>query len=182
MSLSREQRVALTLAGTVALPSPFPCLGELRLSTDIPQGYKATPADLTATAANPVFLSTTHRISPKLRITRFVNLEDVSAVFLPDCPSAVSLNAGTWLLPAEVRAETLDRLNRRPTRTRKDDAFRLGIGIIYVAETANVLMQVEVGMTAAESAEYYPPLPGEKGSNYHDFCDAEHGEHGDPKS
>ena len=32
------------------------------------------------------------------------------------------------------------------------------VGTVFVRETTPVLMQVEVSMTAAESAEYYPPV------------------------
>ena len=31
-------------------------------------------------------------------------------------------------------------------------------------------MQVEVGLTAAESVEYYPPMPGDRSMDFRAFC------------
>jgi len=44
--------------------------------------------------------------------------------------------------------------------------------IIYLPETAKVLLRVETGMTAAESVEYYPPTPGDRSYAFRSvFCD-----------
>ncbi len=168
MSLTRDQRIALELAGTVCVPSPFPAAGEIRIVTEAEPDGKVSMADLLARKA--VCLEVRHRISPKLSITRIVYLDEVAAVFLPDHPEGDRHDVGSWLLALELQAECFNRVSLRPARRGGEDRRLLGKGVVYLPESAKVLMRVEVGMTAAESVEYYPPLAGERGKEYHDLC------------
>jgi hypothetical protein len=169
MSLTRQQRVSVDLAGTVAVPSPFPAVGELRYASDpVPSGPVTDPAAL----GRSVYLTVSHRISPRLTITRTIPVDKVTAIFLPDDQQSVDLSCGRWLLAPDVLADVNYRLGKPRSRS-KDDRWFLGCGIVYVPESAGLLLQVEVGMTAAESAEYYPPLPGDRSANYHNMCEFE---------
>lgn len=168
MSLTRDQRIALELAGTVPVPTPFPAAGEIRIVTDAEPGGKVAMADLLARKL--IYLEVRHRISPKLTITRTVYLDEVAAVFLPDQPDGDLYDVGTWLLALELQAECFNRVALRPSRRGGEDRRLLGVGVVYLPESAPVLMRVEVGMTAAESVEYYPPLAAERGKDYHDIC------------
>jgi hypothetical protein len=155
MAFTRRQAHALHLAGTVSVPPTFPELGKLSLDRGAccvaPHG-KTAPADV---------LCVEQELSPRVCICRKFLLSDVSAVFIPRDPGNVSLSDGSWLLTGEINQ--LERM----------EASSGGglLGIAYVAENAQSLLQVEVGMTAAESVEYYPPLPDDRSANHYQFTD-----------
>jgi len=137
-SLTATQLRALSLASTVPVPATFPELGLISIA-ESGTGHNGTAK----------IMNVDHVISPRLKIARSFFIEDVSAVFLPENTNDVDFNRGTWLLESEV--------------SNADGK----LGIAYVREDARVLMQVEVGMTAAESAEYYPPLPGDRSVDHY---------------
>jgi hypothetical protein len=83
---------------------------------------------------------------------------DVAAVFVPDDPDCVDLRKGKWLLGDEI--STIGILSGKGASV---------VGIAYVREQASTLLNVEIGMTAAESAEYYPPLPDDRSVNHYRF-------------
>jgi len=141
--MNRQQLRALHLAGTVAVPQRFPELGKILLGNR----SVATPSSTTD------LFGVEHLLNPKLWIRRWFRMADVKAVFLPQDPRCVDLQDGSWLLGEEVSAVLPTLLESRNQCTH---------GITYVAEQAPTLMQVEVGMTAAESVEYYPPLPDDR--------------------
>jgi hypothetical protein len=147
-AFDRWQLRSFHLAGTVAIPSPFPEVGRLSL---LPGGLAYHYA--TADQAFPL-VAVEHYQSRRVTITRYVDLRDVAAVRFATCVSpALDSNEG-WYFGPEVPRELEARSN-----TNKPS---LAMGIVFVRENAPVLMRVETGMTAAESAEFYPPVPGER--------------------
>ena len=136
--LTATQLRALSLASTVPVPATFPELGLISI-VESGTGHNGTAK----------IVNVEHIISPRLKISRSFFMEDVTAVFLPENTNDVDFNRGDWLLESDVR--------------HADGKS----GIAYVREDARVLMQVEVGMTAAESAEYYPPLPGDRSVDHY---------------
>jgi hypothetical protein len=141
----------MLLAGTVAFPSTFPELGVLSFECH------AARADGVNDSTGDV-LKVEQFLSPKLTMTRTFLASDVAAVFLPAKPERVDLRDGKWLLGDEV-AKIADA-------SKCDHQV---LGIVYVREQASTLLQVEIGMTAAESAEYYPPLPDDRSVNHYRF-------------
>jgi hypothetical protein len=143
-AFARRQLRAFSLAGTVPVPSPFPEVGRLVL---VPGGLAYGETGGPPVQEDLVVIE--HLQSNRLLIRRSVLLRDVAAVvFVPVDKD------DHWFFGPEVGKELEARSN-----SNRDDLLT---GIAYVREQAPVLMQVEVGMTAAESAEYYPPVVGER--------------------
>lgn len=153
LTLSRRHLRAFHLAGTVPLPSPFPEVGRLSLRSSVPTG------DGTAASSPQDMLVLEHVQSHRLTVVRYVRLEDVTAVLF--CPPGAALDAAeeNWFFGGEIGPEVAARAGDPARQT----------GIAYVRESAPVLMQVEVGMTAAESAEYYPPVLGERSDAHYEL-------------
>jgi hypothetical protein len=151
-AFQRHHLRSFHLAGTVALPCPFPEVGKLTL---LPKGFAYVGAE-GETTSDLVLIE--HEHSHRVTITRYVLLDDVYAVlFAPiDRPTG-----GDWHFGPEIGRELAARSSRK-------DPSKL-MGIAYVREQAPVLMRVDVGMTAAESAEYYPPGPGERSDAHYAF-------------
>lgn len=145
MPLSNDQELTLLLAGTVGLPSPPPATGTVDVVT-VECRDAATPSDL--------YLRVTHRVGSRMTLVRTVRLTDVRVIraVWPDQEEDAHPVAKTpreFLPLAEAQARP-DGANS-PWLTK---------AVLYVLEAAPVLLQVEVGMTAAESADYYPPVDG----------------------
>jgi hypothetical protein len=141
---ARFQLRSFALAGTVPVPSPFPEVGRITL---VPGGLVYGRM-----AGEPVredLVVIDHAQSNRLLVRRRVLLRDVAAVVFAPLDACED----NWYFGPEIGGE----LGARAKQGRDD----LLLGIAYVREQAPVLMQVEVGMTAAESAEYYPPPVGE---------------------
>jgi hypothetical protein len=162
MSLDREQEIAFRLAGTVGLPSPYPATGSVEIVALV--GDDGKPVE--------VYLRVIHRLSLRLKIARLVELSSVRAVYAAWRPAATAPPVVSHPAPAPsptdwsvrtakaVRTHVLRRLRVGKAKGRVVFPL-LPAAIVYVPESAPVLMDVEIGMTAAESAEYYPPLtPG----------------------
>jgi hypothetical protein len=171
LALDTEQRVAMQLAGTVSIPSPPPAVGSVTI---------VAPLDHAGKPGDELFLRVDHRVSRKLLIRRHVRLADVRLVqaprglfdgtpmmrgsLAPDPRHGEWENRGT----AEVASLAREKLARQAAA----DGHGHGNGhhngelavpwlshaIVHVPEAAPVLLNVEAGMTAAESAEYYPPV------------------------
>lgn len=166
MSFTRGQLRSIALSGTVSVPAQFPEVGELFLLPFPPDQA------LLLNRKCSYMLRVIQRSSIKLSIARNFVIDDVTAVFLADDSNHVRLDKGQWLLGAEI-AEFFGG------QCISKNASNLGIA--YVRESAGCLMQVEVGMTAAESAEYYPPLPGDRTVDHYRFdCDPCSGYSGTP--
>ena len=79
-------------------------------------------------------------------------------MFLPDDCKVVNLENGVWFEGKVLEDKLSDLLDTGVLN-----------GIIYVREHAQSLLEVEAGMTAAESAEYYPPLPDDRSVNHYNM-------------
>jgi hypothetical protein len=136
---------ALSLAGTVPLPSPHPASG---------------PVSLVITADGPdleVFVKILQVVGDKRVITRFVRPEDVRAVRArPD--DAPHSGPESWpVLGIRKIKGTLDKHAKALTEKARKGSFEevvwYAAAIIYVAESAPVLHRNEIAVTAAVSAE-----------------------------
>jgi hypothetical protein len=141
----------MSLAGTVAVPQTFPQLARLSIVANSPK--RRSPEG----QAGRYLLLVEHEISPKLTITRTFFLDQVAAVFIPADPTKVDFEDGKWFVGDDLAAAARGKTSGT------------ALGIAYVRENAATLMQVEVGMTAAESAEYYPPLPHDRTVDHYRF-------------
>lgn len=148
--MNREQRQAMQLAGTVSVPQKFPQLAMISFVMSVTEAGEAE--------VSLEYLVVDHVINAKLRIRRSFRASDVSAVFLPHNNDGVDLQNGEWFLGGEIADSLPAALGNRGGTAR---------GIAYVPELAATLMQVEVGMTAAESVDYYPPLPDDRSVDHY---------------
>jgi hypothetical protein len=165
-----ENKAAQALAGTVALPSPFPASGRIfigikpRLDETIPEQY---------------YVKIVETINDKFIVTRLVNLEDFRAVRLrPE--SGRYDNMREWTLKtAEDMHKELEEAKYQLKEAaggsfsgfelllfpeRKEQGYDAGLkhrdvarterqGVVYVPETAPVLVRTEQGLPAAEAVE-----------------------------
>jgi hypothetical protein len=132
----------LALAGTVPVPTPYPEVGRLSL---VPGGLVY---DRTREQVQEDLVVIEHLQSNRVLVRRSLLLRDLAAVVF------VPVDRGeNWFFGPEIGKELAARSN-----SNRDDLL---MGIAYAREQAPVLLEVEVGMTAAESAEYYPPAVGE---------------------
>jgi hypothetical protein len=165
--LSDHHLRSIALAGTIAVPSPFPALGRIEISTHgVSKDEVDSLQDPTSFEAvqffRKVHVEIVHEVNPRLTITRVVRLCDIAAAFLPADSSHVSLSHGQWYLSAELESLVLERLSESNSPEFPALVPLLFEAIVYLPETAKVLLRVETGMTAAESVEYYPPTPGDR--------------------
>lgn len=151
--MNYEQYKHLMLAGTITFPSTFPQLGQLSLRKSTGHGVIESVA-----AKYNDLLVITERPSIRITISRCMPAADVRAVFVPHDPHHVSWDHGHWLLGEEVLEKVRARLA----------ACAQLYGIVFVAEHTATLLEVEAGMTAAESAQYYPPLLCDRSNNHYD--------------
>jgi hypothetical protein len=168
---------SMALAGTVAVPSPFPALGRIDVSTygitkDEVDGLEDPTSFEALQFFRKVLVEIAHEVNPRLTITRVVKLCDIAAVFQPADTSQVSLSQGQWYLSPELETLVLEKLSELNTQDLPTLVPLLCKSISYLPETAKVLLRVETGMTAAESVEYYPPTPGDRSDAFRSvFCD-----------
>ena len=155
MELTREQLIEIHLAGTVALPGPYPESGHIKLQHE---GYKLKGAEK---ASGYVRLE--YRISPKRTVVRIIPMEHVSAILWTSADRTLGIEAGDWWLGSEVtyfRPKKASKpLKGQDVKQQGDQAnqaaatLREARGVVFVQETAPMLLQLEVGVTAAESLE-----------------------------
>lgn len=149
--MNREQLRQLAVAGTITIPATFPRLAEIWLKRDLALPLACGDQQLT-------YLVAIERPSVRVTIKRIIPVADVRAVFLPRNPKCVNLNDGSWLLGTEVEMGlNLHAVNHGRV-----------LGIVYVAEQTPTILEVCAGMTAAESSQYYPPLPVDRSINHYD--------------
>lgn len=162
------QELAFELAGTVRLPCPPPATATIQVLATAPD----------ESGRRDIYLRVAHQINPRMKLIRLVRLDDVrAAAGLPAYPAPGEAQQCPPSPEADIRPRrvvqdaVLNLIDQRGERRRKPQQNTeeagpvvldyLREGSVYVPETARVLMVVEVGMTAAESAEYYPPItPG----------------------
>jgi hypothetical protein len=147
--MNRREYRQLQLAGAITFPATFPQLGRIALVTECLPGRHAEDE-----VDRRCFVRISESPSARVTITRRVEAHRVRAIFLPRDPNHVSYDDGTWLLDKEV-LEGLKKL--RPN----------ALGILFVGENEPTLLDVTAGMTAAENAQYYPPLPCDRSHNHY---------------
>jgi len=143
VSKTESQLRAMYLSGTVSIPPKSPDVAEISFSR-------------VQKRSGQVFVTVTQRMSAKLVIKRSFFAEDMMSLFIPSSPKQVDLNEGTWL-EADELAEKIYQLMGKSVAS----------GIIYVREHAQSMLELEAGMTAAESAQYYPPLPDDRSVDHY---------------
>lgn len=172
MILTQKQSIALNLAGTVALPSPPPATANIRIQCTGEFAYQLweaynqdseLPDELLDALPELVLLKIVHAVSPKLTITRLLPLSDLRAAFIPADCKEVDFNQGAWFHSHQLHLAAVKALVVPGENSRDLDEVEVSLfadpAIVYLPETVPLLMQVEVGLTAAESADYYPPTP-----------------------
>lgn len=155
---SKADLQKMYLAGTVTVPPRLPGVSQLTF-------------EVSGKAFSQITLvKATQEISPKVTITRTFFLEDVKAIFVPDAGQRCDLKNGQWFAGPKAVSGKVEQFVGK-------DGFD---GVIFVREDAQSLLETKAGLTAAENAEYYPPLPEDRSvSNYnlkkvgclHDECD-----------
>jgi len=146
MDFHQGHQDAMKLAGTVALPSPFPAFGSVSIVVAPDDGDHES------------YLRIVQHVTGKRIITRFVRLADVRAIRLPATAEAQG-SPETWELigPKEVqRRIAKHEKGLRATAAKSGGASEgdwLPAAIVYVPEAASVLHRNDVGVTAAVSAE-----------------------------
>lgn len=146
--VNRDEYRQMVLAGTVSFPATFPQVGRISLTLEkIPASHQP---DLE-------FLSVTESPSARVTMVRRVLAKSVRAVFIPRDPRQVNYADGEWLLGEEVL----------PGLTCKLGGSSMLNGIVFVPENEPSMLNVSVGMTAAESVQYYPPLPNDPAHNHY---------------
>lgn len=131
-----ESMRALRLAGTVSIPTPFPESGWISYGRNFDsQGSVQTMMNL---------VRVEHVLSNQVMVARTVRRKDLQAIWLADHEENPFPHRRMWVNQPEVFYNLLKK--------------RKLVGSIFVREAAPVLLEVQVGMTAAESAEYYPPI------------------------
>jgi len=144
--MNRDDYRHLLLSGTVTFPATFPQLGSISLISEyVPCGIEGQK--------QREMLIVKEFPSAKVTISRKVFADNVRAVFIPQDPNRVSYACGRWLLAKEIAA-----FLRGKERV---------LGIVFVSETKSTLLEVRAGMTAGESAQYYPPLPNDRSINHY---------------
>lgn len=144
MTRTTEQLRQFYLSGTVSIPPRFPDLAKISFEGG-------------TSRRSQVFVVATQSISPKLTIKRSFFAQDVSSLFIPDETTNVDFERGTWFEGIELEDKIFLSLDKTE------------IGIIYVRENAQSVLEMQAGLTAAESAEYYPPLPDDRSVNHYNM-------------
>lgn len=147
--LNRDEYRQMLLAGSVTFPATFPQVGRLTLCVEPRPGRPSEALEILSVEEYP---------SPRVTLSRRVLMASVRAVFLPRDARAVRFSDGHWLLEDEVSGGLKQRL--------ADSAQPL-YGIVFVPENEPSMLHVSAGMTAAESSQYYPPLPGDLSHNHY---------------
>lgn len=128
MPLERSQLIRLQLAGTVALPSPYPTIGAVTREAE-PISYKG------GRTSDEHVVYITHEDGHARTVTWCVSTSDIVALEEKNNLAADS----NWHLGPEV-VDAID----------PDETVN---GILYIRETAQVLLRTEVGLSALDSAD-----------------------------
>ncbi|HEX3446707.1 MAG TPA: hypothetical protein VHS97_00535 [Isosphaeraceae bacterium] len=153
------QITALALAGTVALPSPFPA------SARISMVISPEPSEDGTSTEQRFSLKLVEVIGDKLVVTRFVRVEHVRAIRFR---SGRNTNDDPWTWQLKTSRElyadfrtTEDEL-KAYSQTFKSAGTKFSFeqnlesgtrGIVYVPETAPVLVRTEVAVVAAQAVD-----------------------------
>jgi hypothetical protein len=169
MDFQQSHQTAIKLAGTVALPSPFPSCGAVSVVVAPEDGEFET------------YVKIVQIVSVRRIVTRFVRLDDVRAVRAPAQGSAAG-GPESWpfIGPKEARRQIEKKEKDLRAQVKKSGSAAesdwLPAAIIYAPEGAPVLHRNDVGVTAAVSAEdvAFGDMPPTWGSAVGELCP--HGE------
>jgi hypothetical protein len=155
MKLDARQSRSLFLAGTVALPRPYPTLGTISFEggeLNFAPGGQAEKRDLL----------TLHEYQHGRTIVRVMIQEDVSAIFIPgerdgrgafqisSRPYADNLEQGEWFIDTDVNEATVRARLNLPQQVSISSPDSILRGIVYIAEHRTILKITEVAETASE--------------------------------
>jgi len=148
--LGAEHLVALSLVGTVGLPSPFPATGRI-LVVRLP-----LPPGIDDESARKFHIKIVQTINDSCIITRFVDHNAVSMIrFQPASEGESSKEKPFSLDHTEVRKLVggleWDVLDERASH--EIEPFPQHTGVVHVAETQPVLLRYELSVPAATSLE-----------------------------
>lgn len=165
MPTDREQEIAFRLAGTVRLPSPAPASGPVSLVVKPrPDGH-----------GPDLYLKVVHNRNLRAQVCRTISLKDVVAIQSPAfAPTNGNGNghanghgpvrpSATVRVGHEVLALVEAEVARQKAALKGRFASQAGEfplfddAVLYVPESAPVLLSSHAGMTAAESAGYLAP-------------------------
>jgi hypothetical protein len=159
MPITFDPQRAMHLAGTVGFPTPYPEPGWISVAQGHSRGSNGNGPEL--------MVRVEHVQSNRLRVSRTVPLSAVEAVHFADDPANPHELRDRWVVPAGRQLDSLAALNSTSCGTPRGALA----GTVFVKEATPVLMEVQVGMTAAESAEYYPPVCQERSdAHYNLMC------------
>ncbi len=143
MSKTEQQMRAMYMAGTVSIPPRFPDVAEITFTRNDSRN-------------EPIFITASQRLSPRVIIKRSFFAQDVMSLFVPHDAKRVDLEKGTWFEDDLLKQKVSDLLDKSAVT-----------GILYVREAAQSILEMEAGLTAAESAQYYPPLPEDRSVDHY---------------
>jgi hypothetical protein len=146
MNFSITQQNALLLAGTVALPSPIPAIGQVWVVI------------ISENGENEFYIKIVQVVSDKRIITRFVRLADVRAIRTPAADAAERGPENWPLITFKELRRRIDKKvgdlpKKEPAPETPVEIKLYEAAIVYVPEAAPALHRDEVGVTAAVSAE-----------------------------
>ena len=165
-----SQRIALALAGTVALPSPPPATGRVFIGLNPIAEARSAPAlgHVTYALGLPrYFLRSVQTVSDQQTITRILALDEMRAVKLPTGSVSSGTDEHSKIMPASEIAAEIERIKRELEESRPKDEQGLfetlwyPEAVLYVREAAPVFVRIqyELGLTAAEAAEHIAAFP-----------------------
>ena len=148
--MTDKDLLKMYLAGTIAFPPKHQGPASVTVFTE---GQRA---------ASVTLIKVEQELSHGVSISRTFFADDVKAIFEPKA-SADSTD-GTWHAGAgKVSRFIEDKLAAASTK----NGSQSFTAEIYVREDASSLLETKAGMTAAECAEYYPPMPQERAAVSH---------------
>jgi hypothetical protein len=151
MDITTEHHYAITLAGTITLPSPFPAYGQaFFVLTD----WDGEPV---------IYVKLVQLVNRKQITTWFVKPDDIRLI-RPQ-PRAGDGHAEAWPIqsPAKTRKEIAAGVTAILAHAKTagvkvlEEPWHSAV-ILYVPETAAVLHRHDVAVTAAESVELSPAI------------------------
>ena len=143
-----DQKVAFALAGTVALPSPFPASG--RVSIGIFQQIKGQEKRVKEPT---YYLKSVQLITETLIVTRIFSLSDLRAA-RTYTDTASTDGSAEWTLSTVEEAWGEISNTIKLIKGENLEVIWKRAAILYVLESTPVLTRVEKGLTAAESCVF----------------------------
>ena len=152
-----EQELAFALSGTVAIPSPFPAMGQVSVLV-VPE------TQVRKEHRDPrFFLKSVQVVNVQCVVTRIIARNAVRAIGYYSDGESESKDGEWTVVPTERLSQMLATANHAAKELEKDRgrSFELPLfekAVLYVPESAPVLHRIEFGLTAAVSAVAPVPL------------------------